>query len=68
MQNYDEYRNTLHTLETQREIAIGAIEFRDKVIENLRNQISNLRELILSDTAVETDKELDSIQFSHLKS
>ena len=67
MQNYDEYRNPYHSLETQREIAIGAVEFRDRIIENLRKQISNLRELILTDTAVETEEELDSVQFSHLK-
>lgn len=63
---YNEYRNPLLDKDTQIEIAIGAIEFRDKTIKNLRQQILNLRTLILSDSAVETVEDLNSIQYSHL--
>lgn len=64
MQNYDEYRNHYHSLETQREIAIGAIEFRDKVIENLRKQIEMLRACLLN---YEDEEVVNANQFSHLK-
>ena len=61
------YNNPFHSPEVNLEVAIGAIDFRDKTIANLRAQILNLRTLILADYAVETVEDLDRIQFSHLK-
>lgn len=41
--NYNEFRNPLMPIETNLEVTIGAVMFRDEVIANLRNQIVNLR-------------------------
>lgn len=40
-----EFYNPMFSTEHNLDMAVGAIEFRDKVIKNLRNQISELREL-----------------------
>lgn len=66
MENYDlMYRSPLQTNETNLEIAIGSIEFRDKTIKNLRTQIAALRELA-EDAMISVEK-INSAQYAHLR-
>jgi hypothetical protein len=58
--------NPLFDKDTQLEIAVGTIVFKDKVIENLRAQIENLR-ILLADTGVSA-ADVDKRQFEHLRS
>lgn len=60
-----EYNNPFHSLETNFQIALGAIEFRDKTIENLRQQIEALRKSLLNYGMAETS--IDNVQYAHLK-
>ncbi len=61
----NEYRNHFYSIEENLEIAIGAIEFRDEVIKNLREQIKNLRESLTFYGMHESS--IDSKQYKHLK-
>ncbi len=60
---YNEFKNPYHPIETQLEIALGAIAFRDEVIANLRHQIKNLRDSLLN---YELEEVISANQFSHL--
>lgn len=60
---YNEFKNPYHSIETNLEIAIGAIEFRDKTIKNLRQQIDNLRASLLN---YEVEEVINANQYSHL--
>lgn len=57
-----EYKNPFLSTETNLEIAIGAVRFHQDVIENLRNQIENLRVGLLE---YKTNKEINYIQYAH---
>lgn len=59
------YRSPLHPAETNLEIAIGGIMFRDETIENLRMQIKALRS-ILSLHGFE-DQNVEALQYAHLR-
>lgn len=61
----NEYINTFHSTETNLEIALGTINFKDQTIRNLRYQISALRKL--AEDSGMTDKEISEIQFAHQK-
>jgi hypothetical protein len=37
------WTNPLHSIEDRYEMAIGAIDFRDRIIKNLRGQIEELK-------------------------
>lgn len=65
MINELEYKNPMFTPEFNLDYAIGAINFRDKTIKNLREQIKNLR-LGLSSTGVPDDL-IDDLQYHHLR-
>ncbi len=43
----NEYKNPFHSIETNLEIAIGAIDFRDRTIDNLRQQIEALQMMLI---------------------
>lgn len=62
--SYNELNNPFFPPEVNLEIAIGAVEFRDKTIENLRQQIKALRQVAL---LFMTDNILDDIQFGHIR-
>jgi hypothetical protein len=55
--------NPLLDIQTNLEIANGAIQFQHNVITNLRQQIKALRELSLKNNSQE---DVDAVQFSHL--
>jgi hypothetical protein len=61
----NEYRNPFQTTEVNLEIAIGAINFRDKTIDNLRQQIESLRNLV--ERFVDDPEDIDDAQYAHLK-
>lgn len=52
------YNSPLLSPETNLEIAIGEIKFKDRVIQNLRNQIAQLRTLIDDKYDIEHIKEV----------
>ena len=57
------YRNTMFSPEYNLDVAIGGIEFRDRVIKNLREQIKNLQtELLLNNVS---DARIYEIQYAH---
>lgn len=57
------YNSPLYSPEHNLEVAIGAIEFKEDIIKNLREQIKNLRGL----AELNYDKNLiDKIQYKHL--
>ena len=58
------YNSPLYTDKENLEVAIGAIHFHEKVIENLRQQIKALRKLAEADIPKEF---IDKIQYEHLK-
>ena len=59
------YDTPLHTSEENLEVAIGAIHFRDEVINNLRQQISALRKSLIHYGMAAAS--IDSVQYAHLK-
>lgn len=58
------YNSPLFPVEYNLEVAIGAINFRDKVIENLRQQIVALRKIAKEN---HSDEYIDILQYEHLK-
>ena len=58
------YNSPLYSPEYNLEVAIGAIKFRDLVIENLRNQIKQLRSIV--DPSL-TDEQVHAIQHKFQK-
>lgn len=58
------WNNPLLPVEDRLEIAIGGIDFRDKVIDNLRKQIAALR--MITDAHCEP-RFVEAIQYIHLK-
>jgi len=61
--NDRELRSPFFTPEETLEIVIGAVNFRDEVIINLRNQIANLRQFIIDEDWVPTM--IDDVQYKH---
>ena len=57
------YDTPLYTPEENLEVAIGAIHFRDEVINNLRQQISALRKSLMHYGMAETS--INTVQFAH---
>lgn len=53
MTNYREYNSPMFSPEHNLQVAVGAIEYRDLVIKNLRAQITNLRNLALEHVTIE---------------
>jgi len=62
---YREFNNSYFTPAENLEIAIGAVQYRDEVIENLREQIKNLRQFILNDDWAPNI--IDDVQYKHLR-
>jgi hypothetical protein len=60
-----EFKSPFYTPEENLEIAIGAVDFRDRVIMNLRQQIKALRCSLINYGMVETS--IDNVQYAHLK-
>lgn len=58
-----EYDNPYFTHSENLEIAIGAIEFKEEVIKNLRQQIVALRKSLVHYGMVESS--IDNVQFAH---
>lgn len=58
--------NPLYTDEETIEMLVGCVEFRDEVIDNLRQQILNLRKLALDHNI--GDIMVDHYQFKHIPS
>jgi len=58
------YNIPFYTDKENLEVALGAITFRDEVIDNLRQQIVALRKLAEADIPKEF---IDKIQYEHLK-
>lgn len=54
MMNYREYSSPLYSPEHNLQVAVGAIEYRDLVIKNLRLQIENLRCVALEHVTIES--------------
>ena len=63
--NDRELRSPFFPPEVNLEIAIGAVNFREEVISNLRSQITNLRQFILEEDWAENF--VDSVQYKHLR-
>jgi regulator of replication initiation timing len=60
----NELNNPFFPPEVNLEVAIGAVEFRDKTIENLRQQIKVLRQIACS---VMHENLVDQLQFEHIR-
>lgn len=59
------YDSPYYSAQDNLEVAIGAIEFANKTIKNLREQIKNLRESLSNYECAEV---IDANQYKHLKS
>ena len=59
------YDSPLYSPEDNLKIAIGAIDFRDKTIDNLRQQIKALRTSLINNGINESS--IDNVQYAHLK-
>jgi hypothetical protein len=57
-----EYKNRMYSDAENLDYAIGAVQFRDNVITNLRTQIASLRTLALQYHCVEY---VDDLQYAH---
>ncbi len=59
----NEFRNPYFNLNDNLEICIGAVNFRDEVILNLREQIKNLRESLSN---YEETEVIEANQYKHI--
>lgn len=62
---YSEFDNPLIPIATRLEICKGAVDFNERVIENLRSQIKALRGML--ERFIDDPEDIDEVQYAHIK-